>query len=126
MPWQCGLQASPIPEELEEVIAISVCDTSRQHRGQGAGGGGWGLGVSFPEPNPAEVLTAHPRPLAPTPRNHASLEVLNTALYTKVPNCGPPRPTGELQGASAGPVRPPGGFRAHLLAAHSCCELQEV
>ena len=82
MPWQCGLQASPIPEELEEVIAIGVCDTSRQHRGQGAGGGGWGLGVGFPEPNPAEVLTAHPHPPAPAPRNHASLEVLNTALYT--------------------------------------------
>lgn len=30
-PWLCRLQASPIPKELEEVIAIGVCNTSRQH-----------------------------------------------------------------------------------------------
>lgn len=38
-PWRSRLQASPTPKELEEVIAIGVCNTSRQH---GGGGGAEG------------------------------------------------------------------------------------
>lgn len=38
-PRRSRLQASPSPKELEEVIAIGVCNTSRQHGWEGGGEG---------------------------------------------------------------------------------------
>lgn len=66
-------------EELEEVIAIGVYNTSRRHRGRGQRGRG--RSVSFPEPNPADVSTAHSGSPAQHSPNHANLEVLNTTLH---------------------------------------------
>lgn len=81
-------------EELEEVIAIGVCNTSRQHRGRKQGG--W-ESIGCPEPNPADVSTAHPGPPPNVPQSHTTLEVLNTTLYTS-PKWGHPGLTGHLRG----------------------------
>lgn len=54
---------SHLLEELEEVIAISVCNTSRQHRAWGQRGEG--VSVGFPGPSPADVTIAHAGPPAP-------------------------------------------------------------
>lgn len=44
---------SHLPEELEEVIAIGVCNMNRQHRGWGRRGEGMSIGC--PEPSPADT-----------------------------------------------------------------------
>ena len=59
-----GLAAglSHLPEELEEVIAIGVCNMNRQHRGWGRRGEGMSIGC--PEPSPADT-SSHTGPPAP-------------------------------------------------------------
>ena len=49
-----GLAAglSHLPEELEEVIAIGVCNMDRQHR---VGAEGRGMSIGCPEPSPADT-----------------------------------------------------------------------
>lgn len=55
-------------EELEEVIAIGVYNTSGRHRGREQ----WGRrSVSFAEPNPADVSTARSgSPAQHSPESH--------------------------------------------------------
>lgn len=43
---------SHLPEELEEVIAIGVCNMDRQHR---VGAEGRGMSIGCPEPSPADT-----------------------------------------------------------------------
>lgn len=43
---------SHLPEELEEVIAIGVCNMDRQHRVRAEGRG---MSIGCPEPSPADT-----------------------------------------------------------------------
>lgn len=57
---------SHLPKELEEVIAIGVCNMNRQHRGWGRRGEGMSIGC--PEPSPADTSSHAGPPALAFPR----------------------------------------------------------